>query len=264
MHGEGMVHGDLKGVRFRIPLTGIHSNALSIKVNILIDRDGHARLADFGLLTIISDPTYPTTTTSSEGTGTLRWMSPELLDPERFGAKNSRPSKESDCYALGMVIFEVLTGQPPFAGHTGAVVVRKVGNGERPERPQGPKSVWFTDDLWEALGKCWSPQPKDRPQAEVVLDYLKRGSVFWQPLSPDIVMADSNDEWSSLASHSSGGDPWSHSVGRFGPEEKRPEKPVALSSHLSASAPRYQKDNSHFQGVINKVVYFTTLHCPSR
>lgn len=39
--------------------------------------------------------------------GTSRWMSPELLDPERFGASDDRPTKESDCYALGMVIYEV-------------------------------------------------------------------------------------------------------------------------------------------------------------
>ena len=42
--------------------------------------------------------------------GTYRWMSPELLDPERFGMSatgDNRPTKQSDCYALGMVIYEV-------------------------------------------------------------------------------------------------------------------------------------------------------------
>ena len=41
--------------------------------------------------------------------GTVRWMSPEFLDPERFGILGSegRPTRESDCYALGMVIYEV-------------------------------------------------------------------------------------------------------------------------------------------------------------
>ena len=37
-------------------------------------------------------------------------MSPELLDPERFGmpeSENNRPTRQSDCYALGMVIYEV-------------------------------------------------------------------------------------------------------------------------------------------------------------
>ena len=38
--------------------------------------------------------------------GTLRWMSPELLDPTQFGSKGHL-TRESDCYALGMVIYEV-------------------------------------------------------------------------------------------------------------------------------------------------------------
>ena len=39
--------------------------------------------------------------------GTTRWMSPELLDPDRYGLPDSRPTKQSDCYALGMVVYEV-------------------------------------------------------------------------------------------------------------------------------------------------------------
>ena len=38
--------------------------------------------------------------------GTTRWMSPELLDPNRFNS-DGLPSRESDCYTLGMVIYEV-------------------------------------------------------------------------------------------------------------------------------------------------------------
>jgi len=49
--------------------------------------------------------------------GTTRWMSPELLDPDRYGLPDSRPTKESDCYALGMVAYEVRvdTVAPGFA-----------------------------------------------------------------------------------------------------------------------------------------------------
>ena len=39
--------------------------------------------------------------------GTDRWMSPELLVPEQFEISDTRPTKQSDCYALGMVIYEV-------------------------------------------------------------------------------------------------------------------------------------------------------------
>ena len=75
--------------------------------------NGHARLADSGFLTIASDPIHPTASSSSAKGGTTRWMSPELLGPDQFGFNDSRLTKESDCYALGMVIYEVRSGQVP-------------------------------------------------------------------------------------------------------------------------------------------------------
>jgi len=54
-------------------------------------------------MTILIDlSTIPLSATTVSSAGTVRWMSPELL----FG-KNSAPTRESDCYALGMVIYEV-------------------------------------------------------------------------------------------------------------------------------------------------------------
>ena len=130
-------------------------------------------------------------------------MSPELLDPDRFGFKTSRPTKESDCYALGMVVLEVLTGQAPFPHHTGLTVMRKVVDGERPKRPQGPEAAWFTDDLWGILEQCWSPQPKHRPTPEVVFERLEQDSTVWHPVSPgaDELEADSDDESDFTVSH---------------------------------------------------------------
>ena len=116
------------------------------KANILIKKDRRACLADFGLSTITgvasratagasqaslitNDPLIPFTTGASQTSlisndslmsftagGTCRWMSPELLDPELFGISQSeddRPTRQSDCYALGMVIYEVrVRGSP--------------------------------------------------------------------------------------------------------------------------------------------------------
>lgn len=153
-----------------------------MKVNILIDQDGHVRLADFGLLAIVSDHTGFTTSGSAFAGGTTRWMSPELLHPEHFGYDSSRPTKESDCYALGMVVYEVLTGQHPFPGLKDHILMRTVPNGERPVRPEGVKGTWFTDDLWEMLGLCWSTNARDRPSIATVRECLKRLSRVWKPL----------------------------------------------------------------------------------
>ena len=128
-------------------------------------------MADFGLLAFASDPANPTTSISTTGTGgTTRWMSPELISPEQFGRKKSKPTKESDCYALGMVILEVLSGRAPFGPCLNATIIWKVLNQEYPERPKEVQST----DLWETLEQCWSLQPKDRPTAKVILQRLEK------------------------------------------------------------------------------------------
>ena len=151
------------------------------KANILVDQSGHARLTDFGLLTIVSDPTNFTPSSSTSPGGTIRWMSPELLFPDQFGPGDSRPTVESDCYALGMVIYEVLSGQAPFTPFKEAVVVQKVIGGEQPERPGGVAGALFADDLWELLVLCWTTESKSRPSIEVVFATLDQVSETWEP-----------------------------------------------------------------------------------
>ena len=114
----------------------------------------------------------------------MRWMSPELLDPIQFGFGGGRPTKESDRYAVGMVIYEVLSGQAPLALHNRYIVSSKIIEGERPGRPSGAEAASFTDDLWRILEQCWSAQPQARPTTELVLEYLERASKNWQPLPP--------------------------------------------------------------------------------
>ncbi|KAF9645422.1 kinase-like protein [Thelephora ganbajun] len=151
MHSQRIVHGDLKGA------------------NILINPDGHACIADFSLLTVISD--QQTFLSTCIGGGTTPWMSPELLDPESFGLKKCRLTKESDCYALGMVIYEILSGKAPFAPSPAPVV--KILCGERPKKPQGAEGARFTDGIWGMLELCWKPQPNERPSLNKVLRCLQ-------------------------------------------------------------------------------------------
>jgi len=108
--------------------------------------------------------------------GTIPWMSPELLDPKRFGLKKSRLTKESDCYALGMVIYEILSGRTPFAKDSPPTVILKVLGGDRPGRPRGSRGVWFGDGVWEMLDLCWKPQPYERPSLDTILQCLQGAS----------------------------------------------------------------------------------------
>jgi len=164
IHGKGMIHGDLKGA------------------NILIDEGSHARLADFGLLRIISDHTNFTTSNSVPAGGTTRWMSPELLAPGLFNPNHGRSTIESDCYAMGMVIYEVLTGRVPFPLVSNHVVSGIVIQGDRPQRPGEPTGAWFTDGLWNMLGLCWATEPQRRPGIGGVRECLERIASTWKPL----------------------------------------------------------------------------------
>ncbi|KAF9783960.1 kinase-like domain-containing protein [Thelephora terrestris] len=187
MHEQKMAHGDLKGV------------------NILIDGNANARLADFGLLSIMPDNTDRLSSKSltQPQAGTLRWMSPELLDSKSLNNRRIRPTESSDCYALGMVVYEVLSGDVPFFRYGAFQAVLRVLKGKRPKRPTGAKGAWFNDDIWSVLEHCWKSTPSDRLEATDVLLCLEKGSRSWSPphaMDSDSSAEDSTDESMSYAS----------------------------------------------------------------
>ena len=155
--------GISKGYVLSPMVTLLYPRLPNSKTNILIDDTGHARLADFGSFTVAGDQL--TDTPSSAPGRAVPWMSPELLDWEKV----VRLTKGSDCYALGMVIYEVISGERPFAAYPTIAVAGKVLNGDRPNRPQGKKGELFTDDIWDTLELCWKYQPHDRISASAVL-----------------------------------------------------------------------------------------------
>ena len=125
-----------------------------------------------------------TTFNSSTPGGTTRWMSPELFDPE---IENHHPTEYSDRYALGMVMYEVLSGHVPFYTSKIWAVSGKVLKGDRPERPQGAEGVWFPDEIWKMLQICWAHQAENRARVEDVLECLEEVSGSWIPPSPRLV-----------------------------------------------------------------------------
>jgi len=192
-----MIHGDLKGVRLRRLGTSTLLS-LPIKVNILIDQTGHARLADFGLLKVISDPTNGLPSSSTPQGGTFRWMSPELLDPKRFRLPRICPTVSSDCYALGMVIYETMSRRIPFHGCHDIVALGKILGDDRP-----PRERYFTDSLWKMVELCWQPQPTARPSVEEVLRCLEMElPPPWQA-SAETEGSDDSDLWNRLRDSSS-------------------------------------------------------------
>jgi serine/threonine protein kinase len=101
--------------------------------------------------------------------------------------EDGRPTKESDYYGLGMVIYEVLSGQRPFTTGRNSSLWEDSEWGERPERPQGERGKLFTDEIWGILELCWKHQPHDRISASAVLLRLERHPpLSWPPLTLNV------------------------------------------------------------------------------
>ena len=152
-------------------------------------------------------------------------MSPERIAPERFGFKNSRPTISSDCYALGMVVYETISGNFPFHKDTDLTVSMKVVDGKHPS--QGGK---FTKSLWGMLEHCWAAKPNDRPSIEDVLRRLEMASNSSEPPSrAGEGMDEGGDDWDS-ATTSSGGNSLDFFTSDDGVQLRVSEKPADTST----------------------------------
>jgi serine/threonine protein kinase len=87
----------------------LRSNTHFLQANVVIDADGRPLLTDFGLSSIMAGANSIVAMSSGKGRGTVRWMAPELSDPNPAGAEIAA-STEADIYAFAMVAIEVFTG----------------------------------------------------------------------------------------------------------------------------------------------------------
>ena len=159
--------------------------------------------------------------------GTWRWMSPELLDPKSFGS-DGRLTRESDCYALGMVVYEVsllhsslrflvhtfqvLTGLKPFYNMPGPTCILAVVRGERPPRPSLAESLGFSDTLWGLTQSCWSETTSTRPTALQLFDCISLASPTWAPPEVYPVTVVNPSSTADSESTDSGGALYEHDV----------------------------------------------------
>jgi len=152
----------------------------NLQHNILITNETPARacLADFGLSTLTPSASGEMTTITSGGTPL--YMAPELFYPEKFGKAKSRPTQPADIYALGMVIYEVLTGLDPFYDQTFGPyeIVHHVLSGKRPTKPDAAENIGFGNGTWELVKECWGKIPTRRPTIGRVLAHLARVCAF--------------------------------------------------------------------------------------
>lgn len=144
-HRQGFVHRDLK------------------PSNILIDAQGQPRLVDFGLALHESKQR----SRAGELAGTPTYMSPEQLRGE-----SHRLDGRTDVWAMGVILYELLTHQPPFRGTTPAEVREEILH--RDPKPPRQTSDQIPADVEQVCLRCLSKSPTDRfPTAADVASELQ-------------------------------------------------------------------------------------------
>jgi len=134
MHKHGVVHRDLK------------------PENIMVDAEDRIKIIDFGIA-IKEDARRITFVDMSATLGTPDYISPEQV-------KGQRGDQRSDIYSLGVMFYEMLTGQPPFSGPNPlAVMNERVLNDPRPARELNPE---ITPALEEILNRALARDPRHR------------------------------------------------------------------------------------------------------
>ncbi|CAH2038917.1 unnamed protein product [Thlaspi arvense] len=124
-------------------------------------------VGDFGLSRIKRN-----TLVSGGVRGTLPWMAPELLN----GSSN-RVSEKVDVFSFGITMWEILTGEEPYANlHCGAIIGGIVNNTLRPPVPERCEAEWR-----KLMEQCWSFDPGVRPSFTEIVDRLRSMTVALQP-----------------------------------------------------------------------------------
>ena len=138
--------------------------------NILVARNGYAKLADFGLAKLVANADADPTGTLTEGRtkpgmiiGTIAYMS-----PEQCSGKNL--DNRSDIFSFGTVLYELLGGRRPFEGATDLELLKTIIHSEPP-----PLGVQIPPELRVVVEKTLEKNPEERYQStrELLLD-LKR------------------------------------------------------------------------------------------
>jgi tetratricopeptide (TPR) repeat protein/tRNA A-37 threonylcarbamoyl transferase component Bud32 len=147
-HTQGIVHRDLK------------------PANVLLTEDGIPRITDFGLAKQLASSDGPTQTGVIMGT-------PSYMAPEQAEGKGSQIGTATDIYALGAILYELLTGRPPFKAATPLDTVKQVVS----EEPVPPSRLdaKVPRDLETICLKCLAKEPHKRYlDAQALADDLGR------------------------------------------------------------------------------------------
>ncbi|KAL0970042.1 hypothetical protein UPYG_G00236360 [Umbra pygmaea] len=145
--------------------------------NVLLDDSLQAKLTDFGLARVYQSISKASKKDIAEEGGTLSYMPPEAFD------LNYKPTKASDIYSYGILLWSIFTGEEPYASALSSIVRFRVPEGDRPLlETLNPNQAEGLRDLVDLMERCWHQNPAKRPSfldclpvTERVYDSHKQG-----------------------------------------------------------------------------------------
>jgi serine/threonine protein kinase/WD40 repeat protein len=172
-HAEGIVHRDLKPgnvllqiADLRLKIDKPEPTASSSQSSIVNHQSAIPKVSDFGLAKRLGGPDGPTRTQAVVGT-------PAYMAPEQAGGLGKFVGPQADVYALGVILYQCLTGDVPFRDENNWSLLRKVL--EEPPRPPRRLAPGVPRDLELICLKCLEKEPHRRyPTAKELADDLRR------------------------------------------------------------------------------------------
>lgn len=138
----------------------IHRDLKPRNVLLVNSNADHLKVGDFGLSKLIRVQHAHDVYKLTGETGSYRYMAPEVF-------KHRKYDKKVDVFSFGMILYEMIEGEPPLASYEPYEAARYVADGHRPSI----KSKGFVPDLRELTEECWAADMNQRPS---FLEILKR------------------------------------------------------------------------------------------
>ncbi|KAH7916777.1 kinase-like domain-containing protein [Hygrophoropsis aurantiaca] len=132
--------------------------------NILVDDQQVARLGDFGLSIILEQKSQSNITSALHGA--LRYTAPEFFSSD--SSRTPNPTKESDIYSFGSIMYQVLSGKIPYYNiPLESQVLLALHRGEKPKRKHSIPRI-----SWQFITDCWG-DPGLRPNAANAVEHVE-------------------------------------------------------------------------------------------